>query len=168
MNRRHQWMARRLPPGVDAPKLETSLLVGLAAALLFHLQFILRYWSARNDLYTYYQGHIRRLNGTMMPVFGEILGTSLYGCFVAALAMIVVAIQLYATHFQGSKSIYTMRRLPDRWELWRRVLTIPVLAAAGFLLLAFVLRCLDFTIYILFTPGQCLYPYTWAELLNLF
>lgn len=167
MKRRHHWMARRLPPGVDAPKFETGLMVGLVASLLFHVQFILRYGSAHNDLYTYYQGNIKRLNGTMMPAFREILGTSLYGFFVAALAMIVVAIQLYATHFQGSKSIYTMRRLPERRELWRRVLTMPVLAAIGYLLLAFVLRCLDFTIYMLLTPDQCLYPYSWTELLNL-
>lgn len=167
MKPRHQWMARRLPPGADAPKFETSLIVGAAAALLFHLQFILRYLSARSNLYTYYAGDVKRLNGTMMPAFREILGTSLYGCFVAALATIVVAIQLYATYFQGSKSIYTMRRLPDRWEMWRRVLTMPVLAAIGYLLLAYLLRCLDFTIYMLFTPDQCLPPYSWAELINL-
>lgn len=168
MKRRHKWMARRLPPGVDAPKFETSLIVGVAAALLFHLQFILRYLSARSNLYVYYHGtNLRQLNGTMMPAFGEILASSLYGCFVAALAMIVVAIQFYAGHYQGSKSIYTMRRLPDRWELWRRVLTLPVLAAIGFLLLAFLLRCLDFTIYMLFTPDQCLPPYSWTELINL-
>lgn len=167
MKRRHQWMARRLPLGVDAPRFELNLLVGVIASVLFHLQFILRYASAHNDLYSYYQGNIKRLNGTMMPAFHEILGTSLYGCFVAALAMIVVAVQFYATHFQGSKSIYTMRRLPDRRELWRRVLTMPVLAALGFLVLAFVLRCLDFTIYMLLTPDQCLYPYSWTELLNL-
>lgn len=168
MKRRHLWMARRLPPGVDALKLETSLIVGLAASLVFHLQFIMRYWSAYNDLYTFSRvSNTRVLNGTLMPAFQEILGTSLYGCFVAALAMIVVAIQLYATYFQGSKSIYTMRRLPDPWEQWRRVLTLPVLAAIGFLLLAFVLRCLDFAIYMLLTPDQCLYPYSWTELLNL-
>lgn len=167
MKQRHQWMARRLPLGVDAPKFETSLIVGVAAALLFHLQFILRYVATRADLYTYYVGGIRRLNGTMMPAFREVLSTSLYGCFVAALAMVVVAIQFYAGHYQGSKSIYTMRRLPDRWELWRRVLTMPVLAALGFLLLAFLLRCLDFTIYMLFTPDQCLPPYSWTELINL-
>ena len=122
MKRRHGWMARHLPPGVDPSKSEMGLLTGLISALLFHLQFILRYLSARNDLYTYYHGsNIKRLNGSMMPPFWEVLGTSLYGCFVAALAMVVVAIQLYSSYYQGSKSIYTMRRLPDRWERWRRM-----------------------------------------------
>lgn len=168
MKRRHVWMARHLPPGVDPSKSEMGLLTGLISALLFHLQFILRYLSARNDLYTYYHGsNIKELNGSMMPPFWEVLGTSLYGCFVAALAMVVVAIQLYSSYYQGSKSIYTMRRLPDRWERWRRVLTIPALAALGYLLLAFVLRCLDFTIYMLCTPEPCLHPYSWLELLNL-
>ena len=47
------------------------------------------------------------------------------------------------------------------------MLTIPALAAAGYLLLAFVLRCLDFAIYMLCTPEPCLHPYSWLELLNL-
>ena len=49
MKRRHVWMARYLPPGVDPSKSEMGLLTGLISALLFHLQFILRYLSARND-----------------------------------------------------------------------------------------------------------------------
>ena len=64
MKRRHVWMARYLPPGVDPSKSEMGLLTGLISALLFHLQFILRYLSARNDLYTYYHGNIKKLDGT--------------------------------------------------------------------------------------------------------
>ena len=49
-----------------------------------------------------------------------------------------------------------MRRLPQRWELLRRCLTVPVLAAVGYLLEAALLLGIDYAIYRLATPAQAL------------
>ena len=85
-----------------------------------------------------------------------LLGFSLWGCLLAALAMVALAAWHYGLHFRDSKSIYTMRRLPQRWELAKRCLTVPALAAAAYLTEAAVLLAIDFAIYRLATPAQAL------------
>lgn len=66
----------------------------------------------------------------------------------------------------GAKSIYLMGRLPDRWELHRRCLTLPL----GWLLSAVLLPVLTllvyYGIYYLITPAACLRPGQLAKLLE--
>lgn len=99
-----------------------------------------------------------------LPPFSLILGFSLYGFWVSALAMIPLAGYFWALHTRLSHSIYTMRRLPDRWELARRCLTLPVLAALFFLGLSLALWLLDFAIYWNVTPDRFLPSSLWEAL----
>ncbi|MFR8267820.1 MAG: hypothetical protein ACLVC5_09315, partial [Clostridia bacterium] len=69
----------------------------------------------------------------------------------------------YGYHFRGSKSIYTMRRLPSKHPLARRCLTVPVLGAAAAALSALLLICLYYLLYIAVTPEQCLVPGQWQK-----
>lgn len=57
-----------------------------------------------------------------------------------------------------------MRRLPNRWELARRCLTLPVLAALFFLGLSLGLCLLDFAIYWNVTPDRFLPSFPWEAL----
>ena len=70
----------------------------------------------------------------------------------------------YSYHFKGSKSIYLMRRLPDRWELHRRCLTLPIAMAVFFLLMGFVMLLLFFWAYFAAVPAQYIQPDQWAKI----
>ncbi len=79
-------------------------------------------------------------------------------CFIGfeILALIFVAYAAihYRHHFRGSQSIYTMRRLPSRWELARRCLTVPLAGIAGCALGALLLWLFFVLIYVCVTPDQ--------------
>ena len=99
-----------------------------------------------------------------MPPFSLLLGPSLYGFWVSALAMVPLAGYFWALHTRLSHSVYLMRRLPDRWELARRCLALPVLAALFFLGLSLALWLLDFAIYWTLTPDRFLPSSLWEAL----
>ena len=99
-----------------------------------------------------------------MPDFTEILDRSLWGFLVAIIAALALIGVHYACHYQDSKSIYTMRRLPNRWELHRRCLTLPLLAAAVYLILAFVILLIFYAVYMNLTPDVCLTPGQWQKI----
>ena len=62
----------------------------------------------------------------------------------------------YAHYYRGSKSIYLMRRLPDRTLLHRQCWTLPLLALGLTLLVLVLLPALYYLIYRYATPAQCL------------
>ena len=84
--------------------------------------------------------------------FGQMLENSLVWFFLLAAAMLLFVAHHYAYHYQGSKSIYLMRRLPDGRELHRRCWTLPLLAAAASIGLALVNLAVYFTLYMLVLP----------------
>ena len=49
-----------------------------------------------------------------------------------------------------------MRRLPERWELHLRCLTVPVVGVLGAMSLQGILGIFYYLIYIFVTPRQCL------------
>ena len=64
----------------------------------------------------------------------------------------------YNYHYQGSKSIYMMKRLPKKSELWRRCLVLPVTLALTSEAAAMILRLLFFAYYMIRTPVVFLAP----------
>lgn len=158
-------MKRRLdlekyaPPGYDWRR-ELKLFVGgLSSAFGYSL---MRYGPRlRHEYDSLY--YISRTTGekilredAQMASFALIVRGCLNLFPVIALAMACFAALHYAYHRRGSRSDYTMRRLPDRWEMHRRCLTIP-LCAALITLLAGIIVCLAyFGIYMLVTPEECM------------
>lgn len=156
--------SRFLPLTISRRAVIQGFGLGVLASLLCNCYFIYTYGQANRALYYITPEHkILRPDATM-PTFSALLGISLYGCLAAALAMIPVAWIFWNSHTMGSKSIYTMRRLPNRWELHRRCFTVPALAAVGFLLLAVALWGLNFAIYWNYTPPSYLPTSMWEAL----
>ena len=151
-----EWMQAHLPLGCDAEKERSWLLWGAIAGFLLNFRFVLVYLSARSNLFVWQGGKRVFMEGSRIAPFHEILGFSLWGCLLAAAAMVGLAAWHYGLHFRESKSIYTMRRLPQRWELAKRCLTVPVIAAAAYLIEAAILLGIDVAIYRLATPVQAL------------
>ena len=126
----------------------------LGLAGLLSLQFLPAYGTARGELFTRdpLTGAVSLIEGARMVPFSQLLTGVYTGFWVMAAVTPLAALALYLTHYQGGRSIYTMRRLPRRSELWRRVLAVPALAALSALAAAGLVTVLFAVIYWGCTP----------------
>lgn len=124
----------------------------------------MRYFNAHSNLYGYEGTKRVLLTDAVMPDMGTLIGSALVGFLIIALCMLAMIVYHYAYHLQDSKSIYLMRRLPNRWELHRRCLTLPLLAIVICLLVAVILLLIYYGIYTIATPGECLTPHQWQKI----
>lgn len=60
----------------------------------------------------------------------------------------------YFYHFQGSKSIYLMRRLPQKGEFTKRIIALPIALFCLTFLLIIVYMLLYFQIFLIFYENQ--------------
>lgn len=157
-------LSRYAPPGHSLRTERNVLLYGLVFSAVISLNFFLRFSDALGWLYRGNGSSRTLVPGAVMPDFVVLLDRSLIGFFVLAACMAAFAIDHYLYHRRESKSIYLMRRLPDRWELYRRCLTLPLLAAAACLLAALLVLLLYLAIYLTVTPDVCLTPGQWRKI----
>lgn len=111
-------------------------------------------------------GIVRKLRpgAVMTPFYQTLDSTSLLGYAMVALFMLPLAAWHYFYHYQDSRSIYLMRRLPNRRELWRRCLAIPLLGLAACGALCAIHVPVAYAIYRFSTPAQCLQGGQWSML----
>lgn len=157
---------RLVPPGTDWRKEGRLILWGLLLSFLFSLGFFADFLSERRALFVWNGLENVLRKDALMPDFVRMLGGALSGFPVLAVSMLGLAAGHYAAHYQGSKSIYLMRRLPSRWELHRRCLTLPAAGLLLALLTASLLLALYYGVYMAFTPAPCLTPDQWAKLMH--
>lgn len=157
-------LTHHLPPGVDLERELAWFEGGIFVSLLYSLGFLLRYANEYQSLFLWNGSEKVLDTSAVMPDFIQILGGSLSGFLVLALCMAATAAYHYSYHFQGSKSIYLMKRLPNRWELPRRCLTLPVLGIITCLGIALLLLLIYYAVYMLFTPRACLAPQQWHKI----
>lgn len=130
--RRLDW-DKLVPPGLDGWREAKRLLAGLAAALAWNVwMFVTPCIEMRQ------RGQRDWTNRWAVPFFSEMLRVSFLGFAPLAVWMPLLAGVHYLYHYRDGRSIYLMRRLPDRWELHRRCLFLPLagLLAVGILSLA--------------------------------
>lgn len=155
-------------PGYDPEGKEKSNILWFLwfSALTGLFSFVVRYQDARDRLfYTDYETGKRFIwDGAVMTDFDEILSWSLAGFLLTAVICLVYIAVRYNYLNKESKSIYLIRRLPQRGELWRRCAVIPIARAVFCIVCAFALLLLCFIIYIGATPDQCLAPDQWAKI----
>ena len=149
-----------LPPNMAAERVHDWILWSLIApALVCALAFLCRYREAYDALwYSSYSPHAGELLGSvlMQPFAVCILWTLIVYPMLAAVALATAAV-LYSSYYQGSRSIYLMRRLPDGRSLLRRqVWTAPVCWALTILLSGAVLLGLCWLLWRFKTPAECL------------
>lgn len=160
-------LSRYAPPGINLNPEKNVFLWGLAGAACWSLSFLFRLYEKRDALFQRIGNENVLRAGAVMPDYTEVLGSALIGFAVLALAMLAFLVYHYAYHRQGSKCIYLMRRLPDRRELHRRCLTIPLVSVLLCALAAFILLCVYYWIYIAVTPDVCLVPGQWQKIWRL-
>lgn len=157
-------LTRLAPPGIRLDWGRRFFRLGLLAAALYASTFLDRYTAARLALYDGQSGAQVLKPGAVMPSCASLLGDWWMGFAALAACMLALAAWHYAYHYQGSRSMDLMRRLPNRFELHRRCLTLPLLAIGLCALAAFVLLLIFYGTYMACTPRQCLTPGQWEKI----
>ena len=158
------WIERYVPAGIDYRQEIKWISSGLLLSLLYSFRFLLALRRGYQSLFIMVGSEWILNSSAVMPDFIQLLEHSLIGFPIAALCAAALTFYHYLYHYQGSKSIYLMRRLPDRTELLRRCLTLPLIAAAAALAAATLLLILYFGIYMFVTPESCLAPGQWSKI----
>lgn len=157
-----------VPVGFNAEAEKNWLIAGFVLSFLLAMNFPIAYKNAYDGLFQETSSGSRYLlENAVMKDFYQLLGVSFYGFFILALAMTALAAYHYSYHFQGSKSIYLMKRLSDKRQLARRCFAVPLAAGAAALAAAFLLLVIYYRIYLSVTPEQCLTPNQWQKLWNM-
>ena len=156
---------RHLPLGWEWEVTRNYLIWGHILSSLTTLIFLDRYVDALDALYIWVEGPdgtmVRELapNRTIAPFWSLMAGMPYMGLGIFALAAAMQVWRYYNWHTQGAMSVYTMRRLPDRFELHRRCWTQPVLSVAMEILIFAGLTVLYWLLWRFATPAACLPSY---------
>lgn len=155
------------PPGRDARQEAESVFGCLTiVTLLSWILFVIYYVDAWEGVHRWENG-VRVLRaGVKMQDLEVIIGNIPLLFWIPVGSAAVLAVLHYADHYrEGSRPVYLMRRLPDRWEYHRRCLAIPTAAAAAAAVLLAASLTLFYGIYIYFTPAACVIaPGQWEEI----
>lgn len=153
-------LQRLLPPNVDSARVRLLVLysaaLGLAVCLL---DFAIRYSTAYRQLF-YRPGpgpETELCPGALMLPFSAFAVTPLlvWGA-LAALALCSSAL-LYSSFYQGARSMYLMRRLPDGGRTLRRwIWAVPLRSAAQSLVTGATVLAVLFLLWRFITPEVCL------------
>ncbi len=87
------------------------------------------------------------------PAFEELVGDIFISQYAIPLAYSVVAFLIIFigwrnAHYKGSKSVYTMRRLPQKGEYTRRLLTVPSLYILATVIIIAICVCLNYNYFL--------------------
>lgn len=131
----------------------------LLCALISYISFYAAMQTALSAVrYFTTDGTLYVIPGVVMEYFPRLLkGTNLTLLFYLAICVSWAADNYLGAH-RNTKSVYLMRRLPDRWEYHRRCVGLPLLAALLCILLRLVLIPVFFQIYLHATPMEALPP----------
>lgn len=152
------------PAGIDLKMERKVFLVGILCALGYSMFFLLRFKNAYDELFEWSGTRKFLIPGAVMPDFVELLDSAMWGFLILHWCMLLLILYHYAYHRQGSKSIYLMKRIPDRWELHRRCLTIPIILACVSLIAMGIIFFLYYKIYMTVTPVECMQPNQWQKI----
>ena len=156
-------LSRYAPLGINVRSEWQGYVTGLAVAVVYSMIYLLRYFNARENLYEWTLKGRELIEGAVMPDFAELMDGTLLVFLAIALTMMGLAIYHYIYHRLDTKSYYVMRRLPSRWELHLRCLTLPMtgLLICGAAVL--IVTLIYYWIYMGCTPEECLMPGQWAR-----
>lgn len=151
--------SRLLPPNMDAAQVKGWIIALLTiVALLCSILFLCRYPEDYRDLFWYWGSKYQRIMpGAIIPRFDRYAILTIYVTGGALLLTLASTVLLYSSYYQGSRSIYLMRRLPDGRSLLRRqVWSVPLRVMGLLLLLGVVLLAASWLVWRFVTPAQCL------------
>ncbi len=153
------FVRRRMPPGTPITPDAAAFCLLTGGALIRSLFFLVEYYNAYTNLFREtLSGEQVLRDGAMMTAFSTLAHGVLTGFTFTAAVMLVYLCRNLLTFYQGSRSIYLMRRLPDAWELPRRTAVLPLCGAATAICTAFLMYGILYAVYRSITPPICLPP----------
>lgn len=160
MKRLRTWIGRLeklYPPGYTY-SWELAVTAGLTLiAVCFSLHFLVRLDRAVADLYYYDITAARRLRpGVTMEPFHRLARGSWQVFLLPALSQAATAVSHYCYYYRNTRSIYLMRRLPQRGLVLRSCLAAPLLCLGLLALVMAGLWLCYLGCYFLAAPAQCL------------
>jgi len=160
--------AHAAPPGFDLEKAKLFYLIGVGiAGLVMFVTFIMRWNEAYGDLFEYareYGGRVLR-EGALLPGFWYLIQTTEKSFWYLTAFILSAVVGNYSCYYKGSKSIYVMKRLPNRLEIHRRAWTLPGVAILVNLLVMFLVVLLCLAVYFLCSVPACI-PEQWLTGIN--
>lgn len=149
---------RIIPVGISPKTEKLIIIVSFLLSIFRALVFYLNYQNSYNYLFEFRDGQ-RILNETkMMPDFCTITVGCFNGFVISLFIFVFMIIIHYGYHYKDSKSIYTMKRLPQKYELHIRCLSLPFISIILCITLFFILLLLFYHHYMTMTPPECLHP----------
>ena len=111
--------------------------------------------DARRELFFYETDKKTLIEGAIIAPFSSLFSVYFLGFFFVACFLLGYIIYHYSYYRQDSMSIYLMKRLPDKWELHRRAITVPCIAVVATIGVALTAILFYYIIYFLATPKVC-------------
>lgn len=155
MKSKHQEL---VPVGINAFLIKKALLGGYVFSVITSvIIFLSKFFYALGELYYYDRYGERKLyEDIFMKDFSEIRKNAFDVFVLFAVCLAVLALYNFLYHYQESKSIYTMKRLKTKSELYKRCLAFPLLFIFLSILTVTVLNFLYLLLYIFTVPEECI------------
>ena len=153
-----KWLDSMAPPGIGTDWEIGRYLSGLTFALIMSFQFFGNY----NEAYSEFCDQMAKQ--AYIADFAEVLGGSLDWFYLYSVIVLCMVVRYYLYYRKDSKSIYLMKRLPNRFELHKRAWALPLLGMLVTLLAAFVVLVVYFEIYMIVTPRVYIAPEQWQKI----
>lgn len=157
-----KFVADHIPPGIRLQNEILWILFGWGCSAVF--SFLRFYTALCRNMNMLEQWDGSGMVKQKMPDLADLLFGSMAGFWVVVACMGALAAYHYYYHYNGSKSIYLMRRLKNPLELHKRCLTLPVLAAGITFAIAFLLLCAYYGCYMSAVPAEYLTPGQWEKI----
>ena len=153
----HDTLTKISPPGKDLKRDLLSYRIGLLISFFYSWFFLIEYRMSWFELHTYGKnGELVLRDGAKMPPFSRMISGYLNAFYVLAICMVVAIGYNYWYHRKNSKSVYLMKRLPNKWEYHKRCIILPLMGMALAFVMAGLMSLVYYGIYIYSTPAQCL------------
>lgn len=158
-------MKRYSPPGMPVKGDTVTVCVCMIFSVLWSaVSFLEEYFWDRSFLFSTVGDPGGFYMIRYMTEFHSLTAGKFYPFAVTATVILLFIPFRYAYFFRGSKSVYLIKRLPEKAPLAKRVLVIPLaeLLLCGATAFGILLIC--YAVYMLATPAECLPPDQWKLL----
>lgn len=149
---------RYMPLGINLEKVNSFFGVCVSIGIAEHLIFYAKYILQLNEIKSRIKG-ITIDSDMRMPYFWDLQDHTYYGYIVAILLVLFIqAYWNYEYYNKKTKSIYVMKRLPDRREYPMTIWVGPAIQALTIALIMVAHTAIDLILYAVATPEVALYP----------
>lgn len=145
-----------LPVGIPVKKELSGIAAAIGLAVLRSLVYFSIFSSCYENLFDYYHGKKTLITSRRMEDFYIIVEDCFEGFAVVIFLLIALCIYHYVYHYRESKSIYLMKRLPKKSELYKRCITVPLISIVICIVLTAALLFIYYRHYMTVTPPECL------------